>query len=151
MCRPNPCLHGGSCRVVNHPLGSRNDRWKYHCICSEWYRGHICQSKWTNKKKLVTGSYFIQMNVFSLFPVYHVLSLVPHPCTRQPCLNGGTCVDAFTSKEENEEHPGYEDVALPWTYMHFSCRCPPGFAGSRCESKSTENSMVVLPQIMSTP
>ncbi|KAL9961557.1 hypothetical protein ACROYT_G030517 [Oculina patagonica] len=43
VCHPNPCLHGGACRVVDHPLGSRNNKWKYHCSCSEWYRGSICQ------------------------------------------------------------------------------------------------------------
>ena len=69
--------------------------------------------------------------------VYPMLSLVPHPCIRQPCLNGGTCVDPFNSKEENEDQPVY-DVALPWSHLHFHCHCPPGFIGSRCESKSTE-------------
>ncbi|XP_068735969.1 neurogenic locus notch homolog protein 1-like [Montipora capricornis] len=43
VCNPDPCLHGGSCIVVDHPLGSRNHRWAFHCSCSQYYRGRICQ------------------------------------------------------------------------------------------------------------
>ena len=51
VCHPNPCLHGGACKVVDHPMGSRNNRWNYHCSCSEWYRGRICHSKWLSMKR----------------------------------------------------------------------------------------------------
>lgn len=51
VCHPNPCLHGGACKVVDHPIGSRNNKWNYHCSCSEWYRGRICHSKWHFMKR----------------------------------------------------------------------------------------------------
>jgi len=44
VCQPDPCLHGGSCTVtMAHPLGLHNNRWTYHCICSQYYRGRNCQ------------------------------------------------------------------------------------------------------------
>ncbi|XP_007479422.2 lactadherin isoform X1 [Monodelphis domestica] len=83
-CTPNPCLNNGRCRVVTE--SRRGDVFaQYVCECPEGYEGPHCQ------KSISPGN----------------------ECNKQPCKNGGTCLD---------QEGGY------------FCECPSPFMGKSCQS-----------------
>lgn len=47
--------------------------------------------------------------------MYYLISTIADPCTSNPCLNGGTCIGIG--------------------FGGFSCQCPAGYSGQRCEDQ----------------
>ena len=50
-------------------------------------------------------------------------------CTSNPCVNGGTCVDAT-----NNDGSLLEGVIFT-NHSQYKCVCPTGYAGVNCQSK----------------
>jgi hypothetical protein len=127
-CKVNPCLNGGTCL-------KQLDETKFECKCQKNFAGefcdkldlNICASRnfgefvahptiKTSFLVCLDGHYNVQVcpnglvfNTFLNRCDYN--DAVPdniHVCSRNPCLNGGTC-------ERLDDH--------------FSCHCPAGFAG----------------------
>lgn len=110
VCQPDPCLHGGSCTVtMAHPLGLHNNRWTYHCICSQYYRGRNCQSKVAENLAL-NGSYYHRD---SFQPIFHLVQV--NPCIRFNC-GGNFHPNALVTKSPKIEllpsHPRGKTVYL---------------------------------------
>uniref|UniRef100_A0A8C6DZW3 Coagulation factor XII n=1 Tax=Moschus moschiferus TaxID=68415 RepID=A0A8C6DZW3_MOSMO len=109
----NPCQKGGTC--VNMPDGPR-------CICADHFTGKHCQ-----KEKCFEPQFF---QFFHENEIWHRLEpagvvkcqckgpnaqckpLASQVCRTNPCLNGGSCLQAEG---------------------HRLCRCPPSFAGRLCD------------------
>ena len=47
--------------------------------------------------------------------IVHCVFFVGDPCAENPCLNGGQC--------------------FPSNYGGFTCQCPSGYSGQRCEDR----------------
>jgi hypothetical protein len=49
---------------------------------------------------------------------------VGDPCAENPCLNGAACISNG--------------------YGGFTCQCPPGYSGQRCEGRKTLSIFIVI-------
>ncbi|XP_066211332.1 hyaluronan-binding protein 2 [Saccopteryx leptura] len=112
-CLPNPCEHGGDCRV-------RRDT--FACSCPAPFSGSRCQNVENKCEKNPCGQG--ECLVIQSPPYYRCACKHPYQgpdcstavpaCRPNPCLNGGTC-----SRHRRRSR--------------FTCTCPDQFKGKFCE------------------
>ncbi|KAH3795500.1 protein crumbs homolog 1-like [Dreissena polymorpha] len=117
-CNPNPCLHGGSCDV-------NPDQLTYLCRCNDTYIGARCEGivrHCLGKGPCQNGAICedLQAGGYQCFcrPGYYGnhCQLEINECDPDPCVNNATCVDRLND---------------------FTCICPIGMSGKRCEIQAT--------------
>ncbi|XP_049503717.1 coagulation factor XII [Panthera uncia] len=109
----SPCQNGGTC--VNTPKGP-------HCICPEHFTGKHCQREKCFESQLL--QFFHEKETWHRLepagvaecqckgPDAHCKPLASQVCHTNPCLNGGSCLEAEG---------------------HRLCRCRAGYAGRFCD------------------
>ncbi|XP_077923049.1 coagulation factor XII isoform X4 [Halichoerus grypus] len=109
----SPCQQGGTC--VSMPHGP-------HCICPEHFTGKHCQREKCFEPQLL--QFFHEKEIWHRLepagvakcqckgPDAHCKLLATQACRTNPCLNGGSCLEAEG---------------------HLLCRCPAGYAGRICD------------------
>ncbi|XP_032192774.1 coagulation factor XII isoform X1 [Mustela erminea] len=109
----SPCQKGGTC--VNMPHGP-------HCICPEHFTGKHCEREKCFEPQLL--QFFHEKEIWHRLepagvakcqckgPEAHCKLLATQVCRTNPCLNGGSCLEAEG---------------------HLLCRCPAGYAGRMCD------------------
>nr|BAX39000.1 coagulation factor XII [Felis catus] len=109
----SPCQNGGTC--VNMPKGP-------HCICPEHFTGKHCQREKCFEPQLF--QFFHEKETWHRLesagvaecqckgPDAHCKPLASQVCHTNPCLNGGSCLEAEG---------------------HRLCRCRAGYAGRFCD------------------
>lgn len=116
FCAQSLCLNGGKCK----PTGKCDPT--YTCECECGFTGRFCQTpinackafaknqinSLTNRTSKVEND---KSNIVSL-DFYLEIDADSHIKNEAPCLNGGVCIDH---------------------HCNFSCECPVGYSGARCE------------------
>nr|XP_025722723.1 coagulation factor XII isoform X5 [Callorhinus ursinus]XP_025722724.1 coagulation factor XII isoform X5 [Callorhinus ursinus] len=109
----SPCQQGGTC--VSTPHGP-------HCICPEHFTGKHCRREKCFEPQLL--QFFHEKEIWHRLepagvakcqckgPDAHCKLLATQACRTNPCLNGGSCLEAEG---------------------HLLCRCPAGYAGRICD------------------
>ncbi|XP_054714277.1 neurogenic locus protein delta-like [Uloborus diversus] len=149
-----PCKHGGTC--TNTGQGS------YTCTCTEGFSGTNCEEALDhcaahhclNGGTCKNGSRNYTCECFPGFSGARCeRAAAVNPCSSAPCQNGGTCVEgangghlcvctpAFdgalceTQRNPCEPNPCLNDGSChnSGRGVSFSCMCPAGFSGPRCE------------------
>ncbi|XP_052061897.1 protein crumbs homolog 1-like [Mytilus californianus] len=141
-CSTNPCLNGGTC--TDSSSG-------YQCKCLNGFSGKDCQvcaisaNDWT----LYDGKYYMfvenainwnnaQVNTFRQI----------NPCSKNPCLNGGTCtvssssyhckcLNGYSGKDCQVEtcstNPCLNGGTCTDSSSGYQCKCLNGFSGKDCQ------------------
>ncbi|XP_004401467.1 PREDICTED: coagulation factor XII [Odobenus rosmarus divergens] len=109
----SPCQQGGTC--VSTPHGP-------HCICPEHFTGKHCRREKCFEPQLL--QFFHEKEIWHRLepagvakcqckgPDAHCKLLASQACRTNPCLNGGSCLEAEG---------------------HLLCGCPAGYAGRICD------------------
>lgn len=115
LCRPNnPCHNGGVCRL-------RNNGTRFHCLCTSDYTGTTCTER--ARQRVIVVDDDDDEDRYLPGPI------LPPPvpvCRPGVCANGGRCVETVPS-------PMAYDPRRPT----FTCLCPTGWTGTRCETRNT--------------
>ncbi|XP_040486171.1 LOW QUALITY PROTEIN: coagulation factor XII [Ursus maritimus] len=109
----SPCQNGGTCMNMLHDP---------HCICPEHFTGKHCQREKCFEPQLL--QFFHEKEIWHRLepagvakcqckgPDAHCKLLATQVCRTNPCLNGGSCLEAEG---------------------HLLCRCRAGYAGRICD------------------
>lgn len=129
-CETNPCKNGATCKqYVN----------SYTCNCPQGFSGPTCDindNDCTASSCMNGGTCIDGINNYTCIcpSGYEGLNcqIRIDECDSNPCLNGATCQQAmFTPLMGNQYSSRKQIMALGQGY---SCHCPTGYAGSRCEA-----------------
>ncbi|XP_033126863.1 fibropellin-1-like isoform X2 [Anneissia japonica] len=164
-CVVNPCQNGGDCLVETQGDESVSSAETYRCVCQKGFIGDTCDYTETGPEESSSSS-IVTLACLSSPCVFGTcldeengsfkclcttgytgilcnMEINSEPCTPNPCLNGGTCID-WKGDEPSFSSDGSSD------FLSYHCSCPLGFKGENCEIETTGRSCSVSPDFSSS-